>query len=353
MKNNSTKETKPRLITVSTALLKITSYALILVGLILFYTPTSSAQVRAMNVISSANAQDISDLLNNLNANMRYSLTFGEFADTANKEQYFAALSEVLTRFDNEILPQFSARNKKIVLSLANPPGGFSSRADPRPKMRIFDEAWAQDAMIEVWDLLSKRYATNKTIVAYHIQNEPAVGNGTAPGLLNWYKLQEKLITTIRLNDKTHPISVAAEYSDPNKLNKIKLPKKPGPIWYSFNFYQPAKFLRQGVDVPAYKLCFPKGEKGIQQIEKSLQKAVKFTRGKKVFVSEFTTTRFAPKGCGIQFLDSILKTMKRYKWSWAYHAWREAAVWSLELPALEDKDGSPSERFKMLKKNFK
>lgn len=315
----------------------------------------ADTRYRSINVISTVTAEDISALVEQLHPKaIRYSLTFGDFADTATKDEYFAAMLTVLDNFDATILPVLQANNVKVILSLANPPGGFFTRSGALPKMRIFQESWAQEAMKELWVLLAQRYASNTSIVTYHLQNEPAIGTGPAAGLKNWYDLQSELITLIRQHDTTHSISTAADYSNPAKLAKIKIPNGETNVWYSFNMYYPTKFLRQGVELPSYKTSFPSKNMNKAQIIKYLKKTIAFgkKKGRKLFVTEFTTTRFAPAGSGPRYLKQVLSLFESKKWFWAYHAWREADPWSTELPALEDNGNGLTERAKILKGYF-
>lgn len=308
---------------------------------------------RGVNVVSPQTAEDILALEQLLKPNtIRYTLhNIG--ADVQSKEEYFSWLSTELDNLDNNLLPVLNLYGTKVILNVGSPPGGFASRTGKRPQLKIFTDKSFQDALSEMWTLLANRYKDNTSIVAFHLLSEPAIGSSPAPGLMSWYELQSALITTVRAIDVTHTIIVTPEYSAPQKLSRITLPANSGSVWYCINMYYPTSFLRQGVEIAPYKTNYPSEKANKEVLLKYLKNTIKFVKKNKVklYVSEFTTTRFGPKNSSVRYLKDIISIFNKNGWEWTYHAWRESDAWSLELPALEDKDPTvPTKRAVTLKR---
>ena len=75
-----------------------------------------------------------------------------------------------------------------------------------------------------------------------------------------------------------------------------------------------------------------------------------------VYVGEFSAVRWAPGNSAYRYLRDCIRIYERYGWDWAYHAWRESHVWSVEhgadkaneLPVPGDTD-----RLQLLRKYFR
>ncbi len=316
----------------------------------------SKKRHRSMNISADATPEDIIALGEKIGPkSIRFTLTH-PFADTASVSNYLAWLFNRLDYLDTVLMPILQQYNIKVVLSLGTPPGGFIERNIAKPKMRIFGEKEFQDTFIALWDVLAARYAGNTSILAYHLVNEPAIGDSRTSGLLSWPQLQNTLVKRIRVLDKKHPIIVTAEYSSPNRIQKVSVPKKLGPYWYGLTMYYPTKFLRQGVEYAPYTTTYPSSKVNKRLTTRYLQQAINFGKrvGSPIWVSEFATTRFAPAGSAPRFLRDVITIFNTNKWHWTYHAWREASPWNVELPALEDTDPSQlTQRAVVLKRYMK
>jgi len=326
-------------------------------SLIFLFALTAHAQTiyHGMNTISGLTAEDVTELDDLLNPNViRYSISAGGPADTMSVSEYMTWLNDELDNFDTTLLPALAEREIGVILAIHTPPGNFASREPPFPQFRIFTEAEFQTAFKDVWELLAQRYASNTTIKAFQLLNEPAIGESPAAGLKDWYDLQSEIVSIVRQNDSTHPVVVTAEYSSPSKLDKITVPTNVGEAWYAINFYEPINFLRQGVELPAYKTKY-----NTKKTKPKLKNKLKATRQfqlknkAKIYVSEFTTSHYAPKDSGPKYLNDITKFFKKYKWNWTFHAWAEDSAWDVTIPALEDGESDAiTKRAAILKKHF-
>ena len=88
-----------------------------------------------------------------------------------------------------------------------------------------------------------------------------------------------------------------------------------------------------------------------------MQKTIKFMKKAEnatipLIVSEFATSRFAPSGTSTKYLRDVIKLFEKNNYYWTYHAWRDADVWSVELPGTEDTAGQTTARARLLKSYF-
>ena len=331
--------------------------ALVALCLSVVSSVSASPSFRGMNTLSSLTPAELTELHQLLNPRMiRYSIGFGTRADTMSVAQYMSEVTAVLDNLDTNLAPLLRQYNMKIVLSIGTPPGGFSSIAPPLPQFRIFSERAFQQAMKDLWSMLSARYAGSDIIAAYHLLSEPATGVRPAAGLSHWYVLQRELVSLVRQNDKKTPIMVTAEYSSPTKLRKVQPARNSGALWYAVNMYHPIDFLRQGVENPAYRYSWPDNKKKFNSL--TLQKYIRPTvlfaklRRSRIFVTEFTTSRFALRDGGTRYLKDVLTLFARNKWYWAFHAWAEADVWDVRFPAQDDTTSGLTKRAALLRKAF-
>lgn len=307
----------------------------------------------SMNVSAASTTEDIQALVDLIHPNSIRLTLNNAAADTQTLSEYMTWLEASLDHIDANLLPLLEQNSIKVILSMQTPPGGFAVRFTGKSKMRVFAELEFQNTLISIWESLATRYAANNNVVAYHLLNEPAIGTGVTGGVLTWPQLQNQLIAKIRAIDTVKAIIVTPEYSKPNSIHKVSVPKSGAPYWYGLTMYYPTVFLRQGVEYKPYKTKYPSKKANKAMVVKYLKRAIDFGKKKKaqIWVTEFTTSRFAPSGSGPKYLRDMISLFKSNKWNWTYHAWREAHPWNVELPALEDKDSSvPTKRAEILKR---
>ncbi|HMO01662.1 MAG TPA: cellulase family glycosylhydrolase [Oligoflexia bacterium] len=296
--------------------------------------------VKGVNTVSGLKSIDIDDLKTRLGAKtIRYCIEIGGGVDQMSEAQYLLAFNQMVDQFESELLPGLVANGIKAILCLGSPPGGFVDRSSRLPQHRIFSAPWAQNTLKSIWEMLAVRFKDHPNIVAFQLVSEPAVGSFIPVGLQGWYDLQAELVNIVRSRVANKPIIVTSEYSQATRLSRIKLPADSGQIWYAVHFYNPYKFLKQGIESRPYKIAYPSSSANLNMVLKSISRITAFARKKRaqIVITEFSTTRFAPKNSGLNYLQDVLALFKKNKFGWIYHAWRESDYWSLELPAREDK----------------
>ena len=94
-----------------------------------------------------------------------------------------------------------------------------------------------------LWPQIAQRYKDRSEYIIYEILNEP---KGSAELIAKWYKIQQETIDLIRTYDIKHAIVVTSpSWSNIDTLVKMKPYKDPNLI-YTFHFYEPDMFCKQG-----------------------------------------------------------------------------------------------------------
>lgn len=329
--------------------------------LLSLFSVTASAQTRqyrGMTVTSGISAGDI-DALGQMGPNIvRYQLTW-QGADNASVEEYKAWLSAALDEFDS-LKGLFESYGMQVVLDLHTPPGGFADRDPKGAQHRIFSEAAMQTELVQTWRELAVRYKDNAVVWAYELVNEPAQRR-LSRGVRNWNGLAQAVVRAIREVDKLKYIVIQPVYGDQNRFRKLR-PLRDSRVIYSFHMYFPWDFIHQGV-YPEAPTSVDYSRYGRKALLKSLAPVTRFLlttrqrlkRSVKMYVGEFTVTRWAPGSSSYDYLKDLISIFERFRWHWTYHAWREADVWSVEH-TNDKNDPNPSavatDRFQLLKAYF-
>ena len=105
-----------------------------------------------------------------------------------------------------------------------------------------------QERLVAMWSAISERYKNNTTVLGYGILNEPIIDNGDANA---WNQLSNRLIQTIRENDKNHMLLIQrAQMSD---TREYVYPKVEDDNWVLEVHKYPAtsmKFLERYFSIP-------------------------------------------------------------------------------------------------------
>ena len=306
-----------------------------------------------MQVNGQLTAADI-DIMRSWKVNVvRYPLVWGDTTklDASDATTYAAWLSSAMDQLDNQI-PIYKAAGIKLIVNLYSPPGGFSRR-DSKATHRIFQNAWAQDAFLSAWEKLAARYASNPTVIAFDLLNEPALYGKPSANLLDWNKLAVKAGAIIRAQNKNITIVMSPMYGKTTTVAKLKkLPYKN--VVYTIHFYQPWRFVHQKIfNNTTYK--YPDSFWNRRRLESNLKPIINFQKKYKarIYIGEFSVARWAPKASSTAYLNDVMFLFDKYKFDWTYHAFREADVWSLEF--AEDKNirtaaMAPTARLKIIKR---
>jgi aryl-phospho-beta-D-glucosidase BglC (GH1 family) len=290
----------------------------------------ADTRYRGITAGNNLSDQDLQELKNWPVNVLRYALAWHEPADTASESEYFTWLSEQLDRLD-QVLAISETGQYKVVIQLFTPPGGFIRTGDVAWH-RIFAEKWAQEAYLKAWKIIANRYGSDSRVAAFHLLNEPAQKK-VASGVLPWSQLATKTINLIRGIDRSTPIIVDSVYGNPNKINGLASVRGKN-IIYGFNLYLPYGFVKQGL--PGFKASvkYPTPSSNKQVIMDRLKSVYRFQnklRGAKLWVGEFSVTRWTNERAATRYLKDVISIFEKNRWSWTYHTYREADVWDLEL----------------------
>lgn len=232
-----------------------------------------------------------------------------------------------------------------VVVDLHNPPLlGVDRR---------FFEAWNhpdfEKNFLRVWtDLATRLLPYRDAIWGYDILNEP-INKDEKDGMFpptQWPPVARHIIETIRAIDPD--VWIVYEHgpwghpSGFESLEPLPYPK----IIYSVHVYRPDSFTHQGLRNVANThiseamekvgVAYPGVADGVlwnrARMEEELAPVVDFQRKHRVpiFVGEFSVVRWAPEDSAVRWLTDVLDIFETHGWSWTYHAFREAQVWSLE-----------------------
>ena len=317
--------------------------------------PSISPRLRGMVANSYLNPEDLSVLASWKANSISVLLVIFPAAGSANREEYFAQLDLAMTRLD-ALLLKAAALNMRVLVNIYDPPGGFV-RDEGKVFLRLFKEAWAQQALIDAWDIIAARYKDNQTIWGFQLLNEPAF-RGAAPGLKTWNQLAQTLAENIRRVSSKHSIVVNPPFGDPAKLKTVRPIKGVSNVVYSVNMYHPFTFSHQGL-IDGYRpRSYPSTDFRKTLMKRYFNQVRTFQKRVKtpIHIHEFSAARWAPNGSTARWLKDALTFFEKYKWSWNYHAFKEAGVWNVELTnqlGEEVQATSPTDRLKVLQSFYK
>ncbi len=278
---------------------------------------------------------------------VRWQLIWGGFphspADKASVAEYRRWLDSELTRLDR-LLPVCRELGIHVLIDLHTPPGGRNEAKE----CRMFHEAELQQAFLDVWETISRRYHKNETVWGYDLVNEPVEGAIPA-GLLDWRTLAEKTARRIReLGDPHAIILEPAPWGSPQSLEWFEPLDVPGVV-YSVHMYQPHQFTHQGVHDDRVGISYPGEIDGVlwnrEALRRALQPAIDYQRDYNVhmYLGEFSAIRWAPGENAHDYLRDCISIFEEQGWDWAYHAFREWDGWSVEHgPDRQDRTRSPT-----------
>ncbi|MDR2438779.1 MAG: glycoside hydrolase family 5 protein [Planctomycetaceae bacterium] len=298
---------------------------------------------------------------------VRWQLTWAGFpngpADTASIEQFNTWLEKECQKLDT-MLPECEKYGVYVCLDLHTPPGGRLPRTEGSV-MRLFrDQKW-QDAFVDIWEHLAKRYKNAKMIWSYDLLNEPVEGNiPENKNILNWRELALKTAKTIRKIDPQKAIVIeAAPWGSPETLEWFEPfdPQEVPNVVYSVHMYVPHQFTHQGVYDTPVGLNYPGEINGKYWDKNALRYALRHTiefaqdYGAAIYIGEFSAIRWAPNNSAYQYLKDCIEIFEEEGWDWSYHAFREWDGWSVEHGS--DKNNrqpvtNPTDRLLLLKSWF-
>ncbi len=290
---------------------------------------------------------------------VRWQLIWGGFprspADNADVETYNRWLESQLQRIDR-LLPVCRELGMLVLIDLHTPPGG----RNPANECRIFKEQRFQQAFVDVWQRIARRYRGNPTVWGYDLVNEPVEGV-VGQRLMDWHALATHTAKQVRTIDPDHAIVVEpAPWGSPASLAFFEPLNVPGVV-YSVHMYQPHRFTHQGIYGNPAGVRYPGRVDGRHwdraTLEHALKPAIDYQRdyGVHIYLGEFSAIRWAPGDSAHDYLSDCIAIFEQHGWDWAYHAFREWDGWSVEHgPDRDDHRPSrePTDREKLLRRWF-
>ena len=313
----------------------------------------SAQRLRGFTVSSNLGETDY-EVMRSWKANVvRFHLHWGDIADSSSSSQYLEWLDSELPKLD-QALEWAASHDMKVIVNLHTPPGGFKSAAFPSLH-RMFAEQWALNTFYAAWERIASRYAGNDTIWGYDILNEPAL-RSPSTAIASWESIAQATATLIHMIDPDRKIIVEPLYGDQARMWSIRRLKFPNLV-VSIHYYYPLRFHHQGIYGNKLGVEYPKRSFNRAALVRNLQTITQYQRKTKgripIYVGEFTANRWAPKNSAFNFLRDIINLMEQRRWSWTYHAFREADPWNLELEGLAEqgrKTKHPTKRELLVKK---
>ena len=318
-------------------------------------TVSAASRFRGVQVGADINAEDIAVLSTwGPHILVRYQLHWSDFAaaDASDETSYNVWLDSALDRFAS-LVPTFEQYGMKVILNLHTPPGGFTRR-DEQATHRVFVEQWAQDAFIRAWEKIATRFKDATVIYGLDLLNEPAQYElKLAAPLKDWNALGAQAAATVRSIDPLHTILMGPRYGNPSYINRLK-PLTVSNVKYTIHFYQPFKFLHQGLYGLPLGMNYPSKKWNKKYLLAQLEKVDAFQKKykkAKIYVGEFGVNRLAPGDSGANYLSDILSIFEKKKWEWTFHAFRDHNIWSVEHDGTAEHNAvaeTPTDRFQIL-----
>ena len=211
------------------------------------------------------------------------------------------------------------------------------------------------DLLAATWQRLAHEFKGRPEVMGYDLLNEPSILADAPVGSSgDWNALVRRLIKVIRAEDPDTPIVIEPPvvtragkrvYSRVSGLEYLSLDWGDDRVVYSPHIYEPHPFTHQGVNNLPFGLAYPgcvtkerAADGSVREVtwdraelERTLAPAIRFARAHHaiVFFGEFSANRQAAGGD--RYVQDLVSLFEQYGFSWAYHSFREAAVWDSEL----------------------
>jgi hypothetical protein len=273
--------------------------------------------------------------------------------------EYDAWLAGELKKLD-AALPLCEKYGLQVVIDLHSPPGGKGAGSYTAANDRLFTDKACQDKLVQVWQLIAKRYRNARAVWGYDLANEPD-DVGVNEECDDWQDLAERTAKAVRAVDPDRAIIVEpANWGNPDGLagfRPVNVPK----VVYSVHMYTPHAFTHQGVFGASKPNAYPGQVDGEMwdkaRLEKALKPVVEFQEGYGVhiFIGEFSAIRWAPGDSACNYLRDLIDIFESHGWDWTYHAFREWQGWSVEHTGDRDNTkpaSEPTDREKLLRQWF-
>ena len=323
-------------------------------------TAETAERLRGTMISTLATENDLKTLAGWGANHIRWQLTWSGFplspADTSDLTQYRIWLESTLAHVDS-LLPLCRNLKLKVLLDLHTLPGGMRKSGYG---LNLFTDKKWQDAFEDIWTMIANRYKNEPAVWGYDLANEPIEYN-LPDDVRSWHELATAVATKIRKIDPNRIIVYeGAPGAAPSSFSCLRPLPVPGVV-YSFHMYEPGAFTHQGVYSPTTN-SYPGIINGVEWDKEKLRDAMKpvydFQRefNVPIYVGEFSAVRWAPDDNAYNYLRDCIYLFEEAGWDWAYHAFREADVWSVEHGPDRDNhmpSDTTTSREKLLKEAFR
>lgn len=256
----------------------------------------------------------------------RYQMVRNWNAKNTDRElgDYMQWLDGKLDHLDREVLPWAEKYGIRIVVDLHVPPGGKNGG-----DMNMFYERKYNDAFVDCWRKIARRFKGRRMIYGYDLINEP---QQTDKAVCDYWNTQRRAAEAVREIDPDVTIVMESNGWDSPGTYSYLSPLAMDNVIYQVHMYEPFVFTHQGV-MPGYgKVAYPDEAKGWNRafLEKRLAPVRAFQKkhNARIYVGEFSAATWAPGA--ERYLADAISLFNEYGWDWTYHAFREWPGWSLE-----------------------
>ncbi len=192
-----------------------------------------------------------------------------------------------------------------------------------------------------IWTEIATRLKKyNASIYAYDLMNEPFDKSISSAYPSQWRPLAEKIVEAIRKVDQD--VWILYETGPGSRVMGAKdlVPIPDQKIIYGAHWYQLHNFTHKGVPgEPVGVSTYPSAgwDRNAMMAEMKVLRDFQLRYDVPIFMGEFSVSIGEPGGLSAapvadagRWYDDVIATFEEYKWSWAYHAWREYIAWNIE-----------------------
>lgn len=299
----------------------------------------------------ATSSADMATLKNTWKANLiRWQINSPNSALPTTLAAYDAWLDAEIVQLDGA-MTYCEQNDIKVIIDLHFLPGG---RRDDSSPVIFYDQA-ANDKIVAVWQKLATRYKDRVALYGYDLMNEP-VQTSTPPAGLDFKSTQVRIGNAIRAIDRKTPIFIEVDNWDKPANYTNFTPVGLTNVIYQAHMYEPHAYTHQQVSNPGDPLyTYPGIINGVfydkAKLTSLLQPVLNFQNNynARIYIGEFSAIRWA--GGAATWLKDCIDIFESYGWSWSYHAYREATVWSLEYKnqkTPEEIATTPTDRYNVV-----
>ena len=248
-----------------------------------------------------------------------------------------------LDHLDRDILPWAEKYGVWIVVDLHAPPGG-SSGSD----MNMFYDMRWNDAFVEVWRTIARRFKGRRMIYGYDLVNEPKQSDRA---ICDYWNTQRRAAEAIREIDPDATIVMESNGYDSASGYTYLSPLAMDNVIYQVHMYEPFAFTHQGIHKGFGPMTYPDETKGWNRdyMVKRLAPVLEFQKkhGAHIYVGEFSAVAWADGA--EKYIADLISIFNEYGWDWTYHAFRESPCWDVEkegpsIPRMVPVSDTPRKR---------